>query len=177
MLLWCQRSLMDGLALKRNAINFTKNIYINIKFMVSRVFSSSLSSRFARTLYRTLCVGSYAHTQTMCWLLSIHTNNVTPSTVAGWGFPWQGYQPPRWGGGCQPIIWPNFSQNCMTMKEIGPKRGSNLGDLLHLVTRAKHGYLLVWYDKKRDRIRKTYRGIWKLSPFWIINDELRKRYF
>ena len=31
-----------------------------------------------RTLYITLCVGCYAHTQTMCWLLSIHTNNVTP---------------------------------------------------------------------------------------------------
>ena len=33
----------------------------------------------------------------------------------------------------------------MTMKEIGPKGGSNLGVLLHLVTRAKHGHLLVRY--------------------------------
>ena len=59
----------------------------------------------------------------------------------------RGTNPQGGGGGgvgeCQPIIWPNFSQNCMTMKEIGPKGGSNLDVLLHLVTRAKHGHLLV----------------------------------
>ena len=26
--------------------------------------------------------------------------------------------------GCQPIIWPAFSRNCMKMKEIGPGEGA-----------------------------------------------------
>ena len=27
------------------------------------------------------------------------------------------------GGGCQPIIWPDFAENCMKMKKIGPRVG------------------------------------------------------
>ena len=33
---------------------------------------------------------------------------------------------PRWGfpkGRCQPIIWPNFTENCMKIKNIGLGRG------------------------------------------------------
>ena len=35
----------------------------------------------------------------------------------------EGRQPSVWGGGGrQHIIWPNFAENCMEMKKIGPVR-------------------------------------------------------
>ena len=68
-------------------------IYINIKFVVSHVFSPSLSSRFARTLYRTLCVGCYPYTQIMLHLLQWQVED----------FHDRGTNSQGGGGGCQPI--------------------------------------------------------------------------
>ena len=46
------------------------------------------------------------------------------NAVADLEFPRGGGANPKWGGGCQPIIWPIFPKNCMKMKKFWARGGA-----------------------------------------------------